>query len=181
MSCPWILPWNRRRSRGTGIAWCTFWWCYGKPDRGWDFCSTLSKVGGIYPAQRWFWRPYDSSIAESSPVGSGHSDCHSIGSVVAIDGEGRAVKTVLLLHLFKIPELLLKKVAKKRLTPMVWWGAYSLVRESIGIFLQTTPNDINVDEILDELHEIKGLKDIPPMHLWTITSGICAMSVHVLN
>jgi len=59
-------------------------------------------------------------------------------------------------------------------------GAYSLVRESIDIFLEATPKDINMEKMLDDLHKIKGIKDIHHLHLWTISSGIYAMSAHVL-
>jgi len=59
-------------------------------------------------------------------------------------------------------------------------GAYALIIESIDIFLEATPKDINVEEMLDELRKIKGVKDVHHLHLWTITSGINAMSAHVL-
>lgn len=59
-------------------------------------------------------------------------------------------------------------------------GAYSLVRESIDVFLEATPRDIDVEKMLDDLHKIEGVKDIHHLHLWTITSGIYAMSAHVL-
>jgi cobalt-zinc-cadmium efflux system protein len=59
-------------------------------------------------------------------------------------------------------------------------GAYSLVRESIDIFLEATPKDIDVEKMLDDFHKIEGVKDIHHLHLWTITSGIYAMSAHVL-
>jgi len=59
-------------------------------------------------------------------------------------------------------------------------GAYSLVRESADIFLEATPKDINVEKMLSDLHKIEGVKDIHHLHLWTITSGIYAMSAHVL-
>jgi cobalt-zinc-cadmium efflux system protein len=59
-------------------------------------------------------------------------------------------------------------------------GAYSLVRESIDILLEATPKDINVEKMLDDLGKIEGVKEIHHLHLWTITSGIYAMSAHVL-
>ena len=59
-------------------------------------------------------------------------------------------------------------------------GAYSLVKESVDIFLEATPKDIDVEKMLDDLHAIEGVKDIHHLHLWTITSGIYAMSAHVL-
>jgi cobalt-zinc-cadmium efflux system protein len=60
-------------------------------------------------------------------------------------------------------------------------GAYALIMESIDVFLEATPKDINVEKMLDELRNVKGVKDIHHLHLWTITSGINAMSAHVLT
>jgi cobalt-zinc-cadmium efflux system protein len=59
-------------------------------------------------------------------------------------------------------------------------GAYSLVRESVDIFLEATPKDLDVEKMLSDLHKIDGVKNIHHLHLWTITSGIYAMSAHVL-
>ena len=59
-------------------------------------------------------------------------------------------------------------------------GAYSLVKESVDIFLEATPKDIDVEKMLSDLHKVEGVKDIHHLHLWTITSGIYAMSAHVL-
>jgi len=35
-------------------------------------------------------------------------------------------------------------------------------------------------KMLDDLRKIEGVKEIHHLHLWTITSGIYAMSAHVL-
>jgi cobalt-zinc-cadmium efflux system protein len=59
-------------------------------------------------------------------------------------------------------------------------GAYSLVRESIDVLLEATPKDIDVEQMLDDLRQIEGVREIHHLHLWTITSGIYAMSAHVL-
>jgi cobalt-zinc-cadmium efflux system protein len=59
-------------------------------------------------------------------------------------------------------------------------GAYGLVRESIDIFLEATPKEIDMDKMVDDLLRIEGVKDVHHLHLWAITSGIYAMSAHVL-
>jgi cobalt-zinc-cadmium efflux system protein len=59
-------------------------------------------------------------------------------------------------------------------------GAYSLVRESIDILLEATPKDINVEEMIGDLVRIEGVKEVHHLHLWTISSGIYAMSSHVV-
>ncbi len=59
-------------------------------------------------------------------------------------------------------------------------GAYGLVRESIDILLEATPKDIDVEKMIGDLVRIEGVKEVHHLHLWTITSGIYAMSAHVL-
>jgi len=59
-------------------------------------------------------------------------------------------------------------------------GAYGLVRESIDIFLEAAPKEIDMDKMVDDLLRIEGVQDVHHLHLWTITSGIYAMSAHVL-
>ncbi|MBI5199692.1 MAG: cation transporter [Nitrospirae bacterium] len=59
-------------------------------------------------------------------------------------------------------------------------GAYSLMKESVDILLEATPKGIDLEEVIGEIRKIKGVKDIHHVHLWTITSGIYALSGHVL-
>ena len=59
-------------------------------------------------------------------------------------------------------------------------GAYALVKESVDIFLEATPKDIDMEEMLTDIKKIEGVRGIHHVHLWTITSGINAMSAHVL-
>lgn len=59
-------------------------------------------------------------------------------------------------------------------------GSVSLVRESVHILLEAVPKDLDLVEIQRGLREIRGVKDLHDVHLWTISSGIYAMSAHVL-
>jgi cobalt-zinc-cadmium efflux system protein len=59
-------------------------------------------------------------------------------------------------------------------------GAVRLVVEASNILLETVPKHLNVSQITSEVKEIKGVKDIHDVHLWTITSGIYALSCHLL-
>jgi cobalt-zinc-cadmium efflux system protein len=59
-------------------------------------------------------------------------------------------------------------------------GAYSLMKESADILLEATPKGIDLEEVIGEIRKIRGVKDIHHVHLWTITSGIYALSGHVL-
>ena len=59
-------------------------------------------------------------------------------------------------------------------------GAYKLVMESVNILLESTPKEVDLNEVIDEVKAIEGVRDLHHVHLWTITSGIYALSAHVL-
>lgn len=59
-------------------------------------------------------------------------------------------------------------------------GAYGLIKESVDILLEAVPKGIDLEEVIREIKKIKGVKDIHHVHLWTITSGIYALSGHIL-
>jgi len=59
-------------------------------------------------------------------------------------------------------------------------GAVGLVVESSNILLETVPKHLDVSQITSEVKKIRGVKDIHDVHLWTITSGVYALSCHLL-
>lgn len=59
-------------------------------------------------------------------------------------------------------------------------GAVKLVYESVNVLLEAVPRDLDLEEIQKRLLEIRGVKELHDVHLWTISSGIYAMSAHVL-
>ena len=59
-------------------------------------------------------------------------------------------------------------------------GAYKLVMESVHILLESTPKDVDLSEVIRGAKAIEGVRDLHHVHLWTITSGIYALSAHVL-
>ena len=59
-------------------------------------------------------------------------------------------------------------------------GAVKLVLESSDILLEAVPRHLDVTQISNALREIEGVRDVHDMHLWTITSGIYALSCHLL-
>jgi cobalt-zinc-cadmium efflux system protein len=59
-------------------------------------------------------------------------------------------------------------------------GAVKLVLESSDILLEAVPKHLDVTQISNALREIEGVRDVHDVHLWTITSGIYALSCHLL-
>jgi cobalt-zinc-cadmium efflux system protein len=59
-------------------------------------------------------------------------------------------------------------------------GAVGLVVEASNILLETVPKHLNVSQVASEVKNIRGVKDIHDLHVWTITSGVYALSCHLL-
>jgi len=59
-------------------------------------------------------------------------------------------------------------------------GAVQLLRESTDILLETVPKYIEMEKVIEKIKNIEGVNSIHDLHIWTITSGIIAMSAHVV-
>jgi cobalt-zinc-cadmium efflux system protein len=62
---------------------------------------------------------------------------------------------------------------------MILKGAYGLVKESADILLEAAPAGIESAEIEKSLGGIKGVKALHHLHVWSLSSGIHALSAHV--
>jgi len=54
------------------------------------------------------------------------------------------------------------------------------VRESVDVLLEATPSHIDLKEVHDSLHAVPGVASVHDLHVWTLTSGVVAMSAHVI-
>ncbi|MHB8603105.1 MAG: cation diffusion facilitator family transporter [Nitrosotalea sp.] len=61
--------------------------------------------------------------------------------------------------------------------PRTW----SLMKKSINILMEGVPSNIDYEEVKNTLLQVKGVTGIFDLHIWTITSGIDALSAHVVT
>ena len=59
-------------------------------------------------------------------------------------------------------------------------GAIGLVSESVSILLESAPSHINIAAVAEEIATISGVREAYHVHVWTITSGVYALSAHVI-
>jgi cobalt-zinc-cadmium efflux system protein len=71
-------------------------------------------------------------------------------------------------------------VASLIMTALIMRGAWRLVRESVDILLEATPAHISTDSVRAQLVAIPGVESVHDLHVWTVTSGMIAMSAHVI-
>lgn len=71
-------------------------------------------------------------------------------------------------------------VASLFMTLLIVRGAWRLVRESVDVLLESTPAHISVGAVRKQLEAIPGIESVHDLHVWTVTSGVVAMSVHAI-
>jgi cobalt-zinc-cadmium efflux system protein len=62
---------------------------------------------------------------------------------------------------------------------IIFVGAVRLVGESVDILLEAVPRGIDINAVISAIKSIPGVKDVHDIHLWTITSGVFALSTHL--
>jgi cobalt-zinc-cadmium efflux system protein len=58
-------------------------------------------------------------------------------------------------------------------------SAYGLVRDSSNILLESTPKHLELGKIAETIRSVEGVKGVHDLHVWTITSGLYALSGHI--
>lgn len=63
---------------------------------------------------------------------------------------------------------------------MIILGSWQLVWEAADILLEATPRHIDLAEVKTALQAHPGVKQVHDLHIWTIATGLHALSVHVV-
>jgi cobalt-zinc-cadmium efflux system protein len=63
---------------------------------------------------------------------------------------------------------------------VIVWGALRLVREAVDVLLEAVPAHLDLAEVLHAMEDSEGVSGIHDLHIWTISSGMHALSAHVV-
>jgi cobalt-zinc-cadmium efflux system protein len=76
--------------------------------------------------------------------------------------------------------LVVDPIASLVVTVMVVRSAWQLVRESLDVLLEATPSHISLGTVRARLESVAGIGSVHDLHVWTVTSGVIAMSAHAI-
>ncbi len=76
--------------------------------------------------------------------------------------------------------LLADPIASVVVTLLVVRSAWRLVRESVDVLLEATPAHISLGAVRSQLEAIPGIEGVHDLHVWTVSSGLVAMSAHAV-
>jgi len=63
---------------------------------------------------------------------------------------------------------------------LVLVSAWRLVKESSDVLLEAAPRHIALSDVHERIASVPGVESVHDLHLWTVTSGVVAMSGHLV-
>jgi cobalt-zinc-cadmium efflux system protein len=71
-------------------------------------------------------------------------------------------------------------IASLLVAGLMFWAAYSLLRDATAIFLELAPAGIDPADVGRAIVAVPHVVEAHDLHVWTVTSGFAAVSAHVL-
>ena len=96
------------------------------------------------------------------------------------DGLGSAAVIVAAVLIATLGWLRADVVASVLVALMILPRTWSLLREAVDVLLQATPKDVDIDAVRAHILETPGVIGAHDLHVWTLTSGVPVLSVHVV-
>lgn len=63
---------------------------------------------------------------------------------------------------------------------LILFSAWRLVKDSVLVLLEGTPAHVNLAAMKSELRKVPGVESVHDLHVWTLTSGVHAMTCHAV-
>jgi len=114
--------------------------------------------------------------------GGSHASLNMRGAYIHVLGDllgsvGTVVAAILVRYTGWLPA---DPIASIIMTVLIIRGSWRLVRESVDILLESTPAHISTGAVRSQLIAIPGIESVHDLHVWTVTSGVIAMSAHAI-
>jgi len=63
---------------------------------------------------------------------------------------------------------------------LIAFNSWTLIKQAVNILLEATPRHVRIPDVVRAMRAIPGVQEVHDVHLWTITTGMEAMSGHVI-
>ncbi|MFB5189886.1 cation diffusion facilitator family transporter [Alicyclobacillus fastidiosus] len=100
---------------------------------------------------------------------------HMLGDAAASAGVIVAGIIISFTHWYIVDPLLSIAIAV-----LIAFGAWRIVRQTMKILMEGTPQTVDFRAVVDELKALPGIQDVHDVHVWAITSGQNALSCHAV-
>lgn len=62
---------------------------------------------------------------------------------------------------------------------LIFWSSLSIMRETLNILLEGTPDHLSIPDIRSAMQKVNGVCDVHDLHVWSLGSHLNALACHV--
>jgi cobalt-zinc-cadmium efflux system protein len=62
---------------------------------------------------------------------------------------------------------------------LIFWSSFSIMRETLNILLEGTPDNLTLTDIRSAMQTVPGVCDVHDLHVWSLGSHLNALACHV--
>ncbi len=77
-------------------------------------------------------------------------------------------------------QLIIDPLVSFLIAATIVWSAVRLCREAVDVLLEGVPSHLEVADVGGALGKVSGVAAVHDLHVWTITSGLVALSCHIV-
>jgi cobalt-zinc-cadmium efflux system protein len=100
---------------------------------------------------------------------------HVLGDLLGTLGTTIAALSIVCFHWY-----LVDPIASIFISILIGYNAFKLIQDATHILLEGSPSHINVQAVQDAISQVPGVLGVHDLHIWTITSGQDALTIHVI-
>jgi len=77
--------------------------------------------------------------------------------------------------------LWLDPLASILIAVVIVWTVVGIVREALDILLEATPRDVDVNALVTAMSNVRGVRGVHDLHVWSLTQNLRALSAHLVT
>ena len=63
----------------------------------------------------------------------------------------------------------------------ILYNAWGILRQTIRILLESTPENVDMDEMVNDLLKVDGVRGVHDLHVWSISENLRMLSAHIIT
>lgn len=64
---------------------------------------------------------------------------------------------------------------------LILYNAWGILRETVDILLESTPRDVDMKRMVNDISKVDGVLGVHDLHVWSLTQNLRTMSAHILT
>jgi cobalt-zinc-cadmium efflux system protein len=64
---------------------------------------------------------------------------------------------------------------------LILYSAWGIVRETVAILLESSPRDVDMQAMVDDIKQVNGVLGVHDLHVWSLAQNLRTMSAHILT